>query len=50
MTCFRVIAACVALAVLVGCEPGAGGAPSGADKANYERHKANRDSYMYQGL
>ncbi|MCB1363110.1 MAG: hypothetical protein KDK02_03260 [Rhodobacteraceae bacterium] len=50
MTLVRLIAACTALAVLAGCEPRQGGAPAGVDRAEYERHKANREAYMYQGL
>lgn len=49
----RCIALCVALAGLAGCEPVGGGAGAGrsaAEQAEYERHKANRDAYMYQGL
>lgn len=40
----------VAAMTLAACETGSGGAPAGVDRAKYERHKANRESYMYQGL
>ena len=32
------------LVLLAGCEPGE------VNQADYERHQANRDSYLYQGL
>ncbi|MFV0512802.1 MAG: hypothetical protein ACK5MY_04065 [Jhaorihella sp.] len=50
MILVRLIAGCAALALLAACEPGLSGARSGAAQAEYERHKANREAYMYQGL
>ncbi len=56
MTCSRLITVCLSLLILAGCEPvpsGVGSPPAGvsqADQAKYERHKSNRESYMYQGL
>jgi hypothetical protein len=33
------------VAVVAGCEPG-----GSVSQEKYERHKANRDSYLYQGI
>lgn len=52
MTVVRLICITGLLALLTGCEPGEGafGVPtSGAEREKYERHKANRQSYMFQG-
>jgi hypothetical protein len=45
MFCFRLISGLIALAVLAGCEP-----VTPANQADYERHKANREAYLYQGI
>jgi len=44
MQVYRLLSACISLAVLSGCEPGAVNS-----SADYERHKSNREAYMYQG-
>lgn len=47
----RVVAVIACLASLAACDPRATGtAPPGVSQEKYERHKANRESYMYQGL
>ncbi|SDE20411.1 hypothetical protein [Ruegeria marina] len=38
------------LALLAGCLPTDEGIPAGASPDRYERAKANRESYMYQGI
>jgi len=53
MICARLTVLAVSLALLAGCQPdlnSAGSAPPGASQADYERHKANRKAYLYQGL
>ncbi|WP_171052539.1 hypothetical protein [Ruegeria sediminis] len=50
MTWFRMIAGFLAFFPLMACEPGNTGQGSGASQADYERHKANREAYMYQGF
>jgi len=50
MAPIHLIAATMLLAVLAACDPTAiGTAPAGASQEKYERHKANRESYLYQG-
>lgn len=44
MHVIRIFVALVALALLGACQT------TGAGGADYERHKANRDAYLYQGL
>ncbi|NDW44847.1 hypothetical protein [Ruegeria sp. PrR005] len=46
----RCTATLLALALLAGCLPTGDGIPAGASPDRYERAKANRDSYMYQGI
>ena len=41
----RPVAAALVLIMLAGCLP----PTSGPERAKYERHKANREAYMYQG-
>lgn len=53
MMVFRICIVACALGILAGCDPVTGAsrtAPHGASQADYERHKANREAYMYQGL
>lgn len=41
----------VVLCVVAACDPTASGTgPGGSSQADYERHKANREAYLYQGL
>ncbi|MCA0873205.1 hypothetical protein LCL97_20435 [Seohaeicola saemankumensis] len=40
----------MAAGLLAGCDPSGFSAPAGVDQAKYERHKANREAYLYQGL
>lgn len=47
MIAIKVISGALLLFLLTACEPGTGASHSQAD---YERHKSNRDSYMFQGL
>ncbi|MCU9838327.1 hypothetical protein OEZ49_11165 [Ruegeria sp. WL0004] len=46
----RCTATLLALTLLAGCLPTGDGIPAGASPDRYERAKANRDSYMYQGI
>ena len=51
MTCFRLIAGLLLVSCLVACEQVKSGAGnSEVLQSDYERHKANREAYMYQGL
>ncbi len=51
MACSRTIFALVVVCILAGCETGTGPiGSSDVSRSDYERHKANRQSYMYQGL
>lgn len=47
MTAFRLLSGLIVPAVLSACLPADSG---GADTQKYERHKANRDAYLYQGI
>jgi len=40
----------MAAGFLAACDPSGSSAPAGVDQAKYERHKANREAYLYQGL
>ena len=42
--------ALMAAGFLAACDPSGSSAPAGVDQAKYERHKANREAYLYQGL
>lgn len=49
----RMMIVLAVLALLGGCVTGPAGpsqTPDGASHATYERHKANRQAYMYQGI
>jgi hypothetical protein len=53
MVYVRLMLAGLSFGLLSGCQPNVGGpgsAPPGASQADYERHKANRESYLYEGL
>ena len=53
MPVFRPALLLAGLLFLAACVPGPGAPPSaqtGKSYEDYQRHKANRQSYMYQGL
>ena len=50
MPVLRFIVAASALALVSACMPGPDGqAPAGVSQEKYERHRANRQAYMFQG-
>ena len=51
MTWFRLLTGLLFFSTLTACEQDQSGAEfSGVLQSDYERHKANREAYMYQGI
>ncbi len=49
----RIVIGGIIILALAACDPGSGQSvlvPESVNQADYERHKANRESYMYQGF